>query len=149
MTRFSDAFDVAAHNARARAGWDKPAAPAKPAPAPAFRPLERDIQRAILQLLAVHPRVAWAARMNVGQAEHLNADGTTRRVRFAFRGCPDIIGQLKDGRSLLIEVKRADGRMTEDQVAFLSRAARYHALAFVARSAADVVRVLEQPDGGA
>lgn len=41
MTRFSDAFDVAAHNARARAGWDKPAAPAKGQPSPeyAFRHL--------------------------------------------------------------------------------------------------------------
>lgn len=105
-------------------------------------PLERDIQAAILALLRVHPRVAWAQRMNVGMAEYAGADGSIRRVRFAFPGCPDILGQLKDGRLLAIEVKRATGRVTEDQVAFLSRAARHNACAFVARSVDDVTRML-------
>ena len=108
---------------------------------------ERDIQAAILGLLRVHPRVAWAARMNTGVAEYPGADGTVRRVRFAFAGCPDILGQLRDGRLLAIEVKGASGRVTEDQVAFLARAARHNALAFVARSVDDVRRMLDGEGG--
>lgn len=131
-----------------------PAAPLRPvaAAAPptrrgdgALMPLERDILAAILAFLHVHPRVAWAHRMNVGAVEHLNRDGTTRRVRFAFAGCPDVLGQLKDGRLLAIEAKKHDGRVTEDQVAFLSRAARHNAVAFVARSVDDVARMLSEP----
>lgn len=119
---------------------------ARPAPITMPEPLERDIQRAILDLLRVHPRVVWAARMNTGMGEYRNADGTTRRVRFAFAGCPDILGQLTDGRVLAIEVKRASGRVTEEQIAFLGRAARHGALAFVARSAGDVVKMLAGVD---
>ena len=131
---------------RVNAGPDTVTAVAAPPPsrrASGPAPLERDIQAAILALLRVHPRVAWAVRMNSGVAEYASGDGTVRRVRFAFAGCPDILGQLRDGRLLAIEVKRADGRVTEDQVAFLARAARHHALAFVARSVDDVRAMLD------
>lgn len=106
-------------------------------------PLERDIQAAILAYLRVHPRVVWAARMNTGMAEYRAPDGRTRRVRFAFTGCPDILGQMRDGRLLALEVKRPSGRITEDQLAFLGRAARHNALAFIARSVDDVRLALD------
>jgi len=103
---------------------------------------ERDVLAAILALLRRHPQVAWATRMNVGMAEHVNPDGSTRRVRFAFAGCPDIVGMLKGGRSLLIEVKSDSGRLTEDQQAFLDMARKRGAAAFVARSVDDVLAEL-------
>lgn len=101
-------------------------------------PRESDIQSAILQLLRAHPRVGWAARMNTGGMEQTDANGKTRYIAFAFKGCSDILGQLKDGRFLAIEVKRPGNKPTAEQTAFLETVARYKGVAFVARSVEDV-----------
>lgn len=62
---------------------------------------ERDIQKAVLALLERHPKVAWVKRMNSGAGKK---NGTY--IRFGFQGCPDLVGQMKDGRILGVEVKR-------------------------------------------
>ena len=49
----------------------------------------------VLKALNTHPTVAWCERMNSGAAR-IGA----RFVRFGFKGCPDVLGQLKDGRLL-------------------------------------------------
>lgn len=87
-------------------------------------PLERDVQSAILTMLRLHPKVAWAYRVNTGamvvpETEREDENGRKRRtkrrfVRFMFPGCSDIIGQMKDGRFLAIECKRPGAR-TEAQ----------------------------------
>ena len=105
---------------------------------------EADVQSAILELLRVHPRVAWAHRFNTGGVERRNADGSTRYIAFAFAGCPDILGQLRGGRLLAIECKSSTGRVTTEQVEFLGLAARHGALAIVARSVDDVVAALAE-----
>ena len=70
--------------------------------------LERDIQKSILQYLTYAPQVAWAARINSG-ATLAEYKGKKRFIRYnSLRGCPDIMGQLKDGRHLAIEVKKPD-----------------------------------------
>jgi hypothetical protein len=53
-------------------------------------------------------------RMNTGAMKLDN-----RYVKFAFKGCSDIIGQLKDGRFLAIEVKREKKYPSAEQNAFL------------------------------
>lgn len=78
------------------------------------RVYESDIQRACLELLARHPKVAWAVRMNAGAFKVED-----RFVRAAFKGCSDIIGQLKDGRFLAVEVKRPGNVPNYRQAAFL------------------------------
>ena len=78
------------------------------------RVYESDIQRACLDLLARHPKEAWAVRMNSGAFKVED-----RFVRAAFKGCSDIIGQLKDGRFLAVEVKRPGSGPTNDQHDFL------------------------------
>jgi hypothetical protein len=75
---------------------------------------EREVLKACLQLLSVHQKVAWACRMNTGT---MKLDG--RFVKFAFKGMSDIIGQLKDGRFMAIEVKREGKYPTAEQNAFL------------------------------
>lgn len=75
---------------------------------------ERDILAACLQLLAVHPKVAWAERMNTGA---MKLDD--RYVKFGFPGLSDIIGQLTTGQMLAVECKRAGRRPTADQNRFL------------------------------
>lgn len=75
---------------------------------------ESDIQRACLELLARHPKVAWAVRMNSGAFKVED-----RFVRAAFKGCSDIIGQLKDGRVMAVECKRPGKVPTAEQASFL------------------------------
>jgi hypothetical protein len=78
--------------------------------------LERDVLRAGLQLLRVHPLVAWASRINSGAVE--NANG--QFVRFnQIVGCSDIVGQMKTGHFLALEAKRPGQKPTEPQMLFL------------------------------
>lgn len=104
--------------------------------------LERDVLAAALQAVAINPKVAWAHRMNTGAVERENADGTKRYIAFAFKGCSDIIGQMKDGRFLAIECKRPGGKVTADQIAFLTNVRRSNGVAFIAWSVDDVIREL-------
>jgi hypothetical protein len=105
-------------------------------------PTESAVLSGVLRALKVHPRVAWAQRMNSGA--HVTGEGKTRRfVRFGFKGCPDVIGQLVGGRALYIEVKRPSWRVSPDQKAFLEYTAKHGAVAFVARSVTDVWEALE------
>lgn len=75
---------------------------------------ERDILAGCLQLLNVHPKVAWAERMNTGA---MKLDD--RYVKFGFPGLSDIIGQLKTGQMLAVECKREGKLPTSDQNRFL------------------------------
>jgi len=106
-------------------------------------PLEADIQPNVLKALLLHPRVAWAARINTGAGKLIYPDGSLSRfMRFGFSGCADNIGQLVDGRFLACEVKRPGEAPTEDQQAFLDRVNRHGGKGFVARNVADVWREL-------
>lgn len=79
-------------------------------------PLERDVLRAVLQLLRAHPLVAWCSRINSGAA----VDERGQFMRFhQIAGCSDIIGQMKTGHFLAIECKRPGERPTEPQMLFL------------------------------
>ena len=109
---------------------------------------ESVIQKAVLQALRLHPKVAWCERMNTG-AGYLGQDNKTtgafkkgRFIRFAFKGCSDILGQLTDGRFMACEVKAAGGQLRDDQAHFLSRVNQFGGVGFIARSIDDVVRHL-------
>lgn len=105
-------------------------------------PLEAQIQRAVLQYLAHHPQVAWAERMNSGIFRPVRKDGSTGFVRAGFKGLSDVIGQMKDGRMLCVEVKRPSGRVTEAQDAFLALVRTYGGIAGVVRSVDDLEALL-------
>ena len=69
-----------------------------------------------------------------------------------FRGVPgvpavpdtDLLGQLKDGRQLGLEVKAQAGRLCPEQSLFLERIRRAGGVAFVARDCRDVLRELKK-----
>jgi hypothetical protein len=100
--------------------------------------VEAGILNAVLKVLRLHPKVAWCARMNSG-LHHI--DG--RWVRFGFVGCSDIVGQMKDGRWLAIEVKGPHGRVTEEQRAFIEVVQRNGGCAGVARSIEQALEIVE------
>lgn len=104
---------------------------------------EADVQTAVLALLEVHPRVAWAKRINVGAGRLLRSDGTASRfIQFAFEGCSDVLGQLKDGRFLAVECKAHGERPTYKQAAFLANVIEAGGVGFVAHKSEDVMVLL-------
>ena len=91
----------------------------------------------VLKALNTHPAVAWCERMNSGAARMGG-----RFVRFGFKGCPDVLGQLRDGRLLGVEVKAPTGKLRPEQTIFLERIRGAGGVAFVARDLRDVLREL-------
>lgn len=96
----------------------------------------------VLMTLQAHPMVAWCERMNSGAAR---IGG--RFVRFGWTGCPDVLGQLKDGRLLGVEVKAEKGRLRPEQIIFLQRIRVSGGVAFMARDCRDVFRELDIAGG--
>ena len=92
----------------------------------------------VLKALNNHPAVAWCERMNSGAASM-----GARFVRFGFKGCPDVLGQLRDGRLLGVEVKGPTGKLRPEQSVFLERIRGAGGVAFMARDCRDVLRELE------
>ena len=91
----------------------------------------------VLRTLRAHPIVAWCERINSGAA---NIGG--RFIRCGWPGCPDVLGQLRDGRLLGVEVKAARGRLRGVQTIFLERIRASGSVAFMARDCRDVLREL-------
>ena len=106
------------------------------------RHVEGEIQSAVLAYLRIHPLVAWAERFNTGAVKLQDRHGKQRFVRFAFTGCSDILGQMKDGRFLAIEVKAPSGRLSVAQRAFLDMVKGYRGVAGVVRSVDDIDVIL-------
>ncbi len=95
----------------------------------------------VLKALRAHPAVVWCERMNSGAARVGN-----RFIRFGFAGCPDVLGQLSDGRFLGVEVKSPTGKLRPEQTIFLQRIRSAGGVAFMARDLRDVLRELNQLD---
>jgi hypothetical protein len=75
--------------------------------------------------------------MNSGAARIGN-----RFVKFGFTGCPDVLGQLRDGRLLGVEVKASKGKLRPEQSIVLERINTAGGLGFVARNCNDVISKL-------
>ncbi len=124
---------------------DMPPEPKKRAPAkPSGEPTESQILKAIMSLLKRHPKVAQVWRQNSGTFQERNRDGSVRYIRAnTQRGMSDIMGILKDGRTLAIEVKSRTGRMRPGQEEFLQTIRQAGGVAGVCRSVDDAVALLE------
>ena len=92
----------------------------------------------VLKALNTHSAAAWCERMNSGAAKVGN-----RFIRFGWPGCPDVLGQLRDGRLLGVEVKSPTGKLRPEQAVFLDRIRSAGGVAFMARDLRDVLRELE------
>ena len=102
---------------------------------------ETQITRAILEYLAVCRILAW--RVNSRVVRMPGKGGLDRLVRFGGRpGMPDIAGVLPGGRALFLEVKRAGGVTSREQVLMLNRLTEAGALALIVYGVNDVRAVL-------
>lgn len=106
-------------------------------------PTESQVLRAVLRALEYHPRVAWVRRLNSFAGRLARQDGKTSQfLRAGWVGAPDIIGQLKGGRLLSVEVKRPSGTESDEQADFRQLVTATGGLAIVARRVEDVWEAL-------
>ncbi len=102
------------------------------------KPMEADCLREVMMALKTHQLVAWCERQNTGAAK---VGG--RFIKFGWKGCSDILGQLKDGRLLAVECKRLKGgKLSSDQLHFLEMVRNHGGVAFVAINLQDVLNNL-------
>lgn len=108
-------------------------------------------QKAIIEYLWYEPRVAWFARVNSGMFTGAGG-GMYQMVRVYSRSfiigkvkpkMPDIIGQLKDGTTFAIEVKKKGKRPSPGQQGFLNAVAVHNGIAVRAYSVDDVVEAFQ------
>jgi hypothetical protein len=110
---------------------------------PSCQPTEAQILKAVMALLKRHPKVAQCWRQNSGTFQERNRDGSVRYIRAnTAKGMSDIMGVLKDGRTLAIEVKSATGRMRPGQEEFLATIRHAGGVAGVCRSVEDAQALL-------
>ena len=77
---------------------------------------EADIQSEIMIALGAHPLVAWAYVTTTGTFKGLKGGA---KYKIGIPGMPDIMGQMRDGRVLGIEVKKPGEKPTKVQSEFL------------------------------
>ena len=87
----------------------------------------------VLMALKSRESVAWCERQNSGATKV-----GKRFIRFGWPGCSDVVGQMRDGRFLAVEVKSAKGKPRPEQAIFLATVREAGGLAFVARNCLDV-----------
>ena len=109
-----------------------------------IEPTEAQVLNAVLRYLRRDARVAWVERFNTG-AHAVEAGNSRRFIRYAFKGCSDILGQLVTGHFLAVEVKRQSrsAKASEAQAAFLARVTANGGCAILARSIDDVQSALD------
>jgi hypothetical protein len=106
-------------------------------------PKEAQVLKAVLRTLELHPLIAFAVRMNSGATKTISGGW----VKFGFTGCPDVWAMTKAGQLVVCEVKRPSGKATDEQKVFLQRVKENGGIAFIARSADDVLEALVMDKG--
>lgn len=107
----------------------------EPSPKPIkVKPLEADSLPEVMMELKTHNLVAWCERQKPGAAK---VGG--RFIKFGWKGCNDILEQLKDERFFAVECKRLkDGKLTDKHIFFLEQVRQHGGVSFVATSLHDV-----------
>ena len=80
---------------------------------------ESEIQTKIMNMLKKHPHVVFATVTTTGRVKYKGY-----WITLGFIGLADIIGQMRDGRTLAIEVKKPGEKPTDEQLDFLDMVQR-------------------------
>jgi hypothetical protein len=103
---------------------------------------ETSLNKALLQFLRYHPKVADVWRNNTAAFPITPPGGKRRFLKFSRPGISDILGYLKDGRILAVEGKVGDNKPTEAQQEFIDRVRAAGGVGIIAYSIDDVERGL-------
>jgi hypothetical protein len=112
------------------------------------KPLERDIQRAIIEALRLHQRVIKVTRFNSGGSMHRGANGKDYLVMFSSEPVPDLFVLLRGGFAWL-EVKRPGWSRPTDlreerQAAFLAAVRDAGGIGCFVRSVDEAIAAIER-----
>lgn len=99
---------------------------------------ESDLQNDIMCLLGEHPKVAWCYVTTTGKVKSKGY-----WITLGYPGISDIIGQLRNGKTLAIEVKTPGNRPTSLQQDFIDIVNRYGGVAGWADSTEGALQILE------
>ena len=102
---------------------------------------EKDIQKEIMNMLLIHPAVAWGYITTVGTVKGVHGG---RPFSVGFPGQSDIMGQLKDGRLFAIEVKVPGKTPTDEQNDFITTVNNSHGVAGWADNVEDARRIIDE-----
>lgn len=69
-------------------------------------------------------------------------DSQGNRITIGFKGLSDLVGFRPDGRFFALEIKTPTGRATEEQMRFLDFCVTHGAIAGIARSEEDALRIV-------
>jgi hypothetical protein len=96
---------------------------------------EKDVQKAVLEFLAL--KKVWAWRNNTGamQAEY---KGKKRFFRFGAEGSPDVFAVLPSGKMFHIECKGDNGKLSEAQEEWQRKAVHHGHYYLVCRDVSDL-----------
>ena len=112
----------------------------------AKKPLERDVQRAILDYLAMQPDFyCWRAQ-NAAIFDPTRKS-FRRKGKYEPSGLPDILGIHSSGKMIAIEVKRPGSTyssLSADQKAFLQKIAAMGGASTWVRSVEEVISFLDR-----
>lgn len=104
---------------------------------------ETDVQRNVLRRAIRHDAIAWICRNNVGAYKKQGI-----WVKYGLgKGSSDLIGQLKDGRFLAMEVKTETGTPSKEQILFINRVIMWGGVAGIVRCPDDVDNLIEAANG--
>lgn len=101
-----------------------------------IKPLEKDIQRAILEYLQLKKYFCW--RNNSGGF----VDKRDHYYQFGKKGSGDILGLTREGKFFTIEVKVPGKKPTPEQTEFMNNVIVNNGIAILAHSLEDVEKVL-------
>lgn len=100
---------------------------------------ESEIQTDVMNLLLEHPLVAWAAVMTTGKVRHKGYWMT-----LGFPGLSDIIGQMRTGKLLALEIKKPGEEPTKIQTQFLELVKSYGGVSGWCDSVESASKILEE-----
>ena len=102
---------------------------------------EKEIQKIILKAIKRHPYVAWAYTTSSGYVKGVNGG---QMFRVGVPGMSDIMGQMKDGRLLAIEVKVPGKKPTELQMDFIQLVNQYYGVGGWADNIETAIKIIEE-----
>ncbi len=100
---------------------------------------EADIQNDIMSMLSEHPKVAWSFVTTTGKIKGRGGHWIT----LGYPGMADIIGQLRTGQALAIEVKAPGKKPTSLQQDFIDTVNRFDGVAGWADSVESALNILD------
>lgn len=101
---------------------------------------ESDIQSKIMIALGEHPKVAWVYVTSTGTYKGLKGG---RPIKIGIPGMPDIIGQMRDGRLLGMEIKKPGEIPRPVQHEFLDMISKNNGVAGYATNTDEAIQIIE------